>query len=585
MFPQRLAVAVLASIALARAAVLPRNEVGVGRHGAVVTEVAQCSDIGLEMLLVGGSAADAIIAAGLCVGTINAFHSGIGGGGFLLARSGPGQYETIDFRETAPAAASETMFVDSPNKTASTIGGLAVGTPGEIAGWHLLWERHGRLPWAALFQPAIRLARFGFAVPADLAAALDAEEYPFLLSDPLWAETYAPNGTLLKEGETCFRTRFADALEVIANEGPQGFYSGSIAENIVKASQGAGGVLITDDLANYSAIVRAPNNITYRDKARIFSTVAPSSGTVVLSTLKVFEGFNGSAQLGEAGINETTHRLIQATKFGYGERTGYGDPAYTANVTELELESLQPETVEAVRSLIADNETFTPSYYDPSGYIVLDDHGTSHLAAVDEYGGAVSLTTTVNLYWGSQVMTEDGIVLNDEMDDFSSPGLTNAFGFAPSPVNFIRPGKRPTSSIASSIAEDINTGDLLIATGSAGGSRIITATLQNLHFHLDRGYNATQAVHTARFHDQLGESTLFEGLWNSTDNGANDAQASSKGVTPYDNSTVAYLIGLGYNVTSEDVTGSTSHVIVRSADGTLEAANDPRKSAGGGAAY
>ena len=152
-------------------------------------------------------------------------------------------------------------------------------------------------------------------------------------------------------------------------------------------------------------------------------------------------------------------------------------------------------------------------------------------------------------------------------------------------TNFIRPGKRPTSSIASSIAEDINTGDLLIATGSAGGSRIITATLQNLHFHLDRGYNATQAVHTARFHDQLGESTLFEGLWNSTDNGANYAQASSKGVTPYDNSTVVYLIGLGYNVTSEDVTGSTSHVIVRSADGTLEAANDPRKSAGGGAAY
>ena len=135
-------------------------------------------------------------------------------------------------------------------------------------------------------------------------------------------------------------------------------------------------MLTTDDLANYSAIVRAPNNITYRNKARIFSTVAPSSGTVVLSTLKVFEGFNGSAQLGEAGINETTHQLIQATKFGYGERTGYGDPAYTANVTELELESLQPETVEAVRSLIADNETFTPSYYDPSGYIVLDDHGT-----------------------------------------------------------------------------------------------------------------------------------------------------------------------------------------------------------------
>ncbi|TRM65849.1 gamma-glutamyltranspeptidase [Schizophyllum amplum] len=579
MFSTRLAVAVLASIALSRAAVLPRNQVGVGRHGAVVSEVAQCSDIGLEMLLVDHC-------DGLCVGTINAFHSGIGGGGFMIVRSGPSEYETIDFRETAPAAANETMYVDSADPTASTVGGLAVGVPGEIAGWHLLWKRHGRLPWPVLFQPAIRLARYGFAVPADLAAALDADAYPFLLEDPLWAETYAPNGTLLTEGETCYRTRFADALEIIALEGPDGFYKGSVAKRMSAAAQETGGILTTDDLANYTALVRAPNNITYRDQTRIFSTVAPSSGTVVLSALKVFEGFDGGAQLGEPDINATTHRLIQATKFGYGERTGYGDPAFTANVTDLEAASLEPGTIEDVQSLIVDDETFTPSYYDPDEYIVLDDHGTSHIAAVDEYGGAVSLTTTVNLYWGSQVMTEDGIILNDEMDDFSSPASPTRLASHPAPSTiFGDPGKRPQSSIASSIAEDVETGELVIATGSAGGSRIITATLQNLHFHLDRGYNATQAVHTARFHDQLGESTLFEGLYNATDGGANYALAAAKGVTPFDNSTVAYLVGLGYNVSSQDVSGSTSHVIVRSKDGTLEAANDPRKSAGGGSAY
>jgi gamma-glutamyltranspeptidase / glutathione hydrolase len=169
------------------------------------------------------------------------------------------------------------------------------------------------------------------------------------------------------------------------------------------------------------------------------------------------------------------------------------------------------------------------------------------------------------------------------MDDFSSPGLTNAFGFAPSPVNFIRPFKRPQSSIASSIAEDLDTGELVIVTGSAGGSRIITATLQNLHNVLDNGATANQSVHTARWHDQLGLETLYEipadgSLWNGT-------LTRDYGLPGIDNGTLEYLRGLGYNLTSQTTTGSVGHVIVRNADGTYEAANDPRKSAGGGSAY
>lgn len=234
--------------------------------------------------------------------------------------TGNASYEMIDFRETMPALGNETMFANSTDKTASTIGGLAVGAPGEIRGWQTLHERHGKLPWAFLFEPAILLARNGFRVNIDLADALSEELYPFLVSDPLWAESYAPNGTLLKEGDTVYRKRYANALSVIANEGPDAFYNGSLSANISAAAISAGGILSESDLANYTAIIRTPSNITYRDKYRIFSTVAPSSGSVVLSALKIFEGFSGNASVGaeyvsedDPGYNLTTHRIIQVS--------------------------------------------------------------------------------------------------------------------------------------------------------------------------------------------------------------------------------------------------------------------------------
>ncbi|KAF9021815.1 gamma-glutamyltranspeptidase [Hymenopellis radicata] len=578
----RTAIWLLAVTAFAYASVLPRNADQKGKNGAVVSEVAECSDVGVGMLMRGGSAADAIIATGLCVGTINAFHCGIGGGGFMLVRSqgkhGRASYETIDFRETMPALGNETMYSNNTNPTASTVGGLSVGVPGELRGWQTLHARHGKLAWAELFQPAIRLARYGFTVTQDLEDAL-ASSYPFLTADPLWAETYAPNGTLARKGSTLYRKRYAKTLETLALHGADAFYKGPLAERTSTAARAAGGILTPADLANYTAIVRSPNNITYRGRFRIFSTVAPSSGSVVLSALRIFDAYAGDTE-----TDLRTHQLIQATKFAYGQRTNFGDPAFTKNVTRLEKTYLTEEVVEKVREMLPQNTTYVAKYYDPASYQVLSDNGTSHMVAVDKDGNAVSLTTTVNLYWGSQVMTEDGIILNDEMDDFSSPGLSNSFGFAPSPVNFIRPFKRPQSSIASSIAEDLHTGQLIMATGSAGGSRIITATLQNLHHHLDLRLSAEEAAYTPRWHEQLGPSTLFEGLYNESDTTFYEAGVQL-GIAAFSNSTVGYLMGLGYNVSGEAYSGSTSHVIVRDADGVFEAANDPRKSAGGGSAY
>ena len=264
--------------------------------------------------------------------------------------------------------------------------------------------------------------------------------------------------------------------------------------------------------------------------------------------------------------------VVQATKFAYGQRATFGDPAFTTNVTELEKSYLTDAVASAARSKILDNTTFTPAYYDPSGYYPSREAGTSHLATADGSGMAVSLTTTVNLIWGSRVMTPNGIILNDEMDDFSSPGQVNAFGFAASPVNYIRPGKRPQSSISSTLVEDGETGELIMATGSAGGSRIITATLQELYHYIDQGLNATQCTRHPRWHDQLGTSTIFE------------YYDPSQGLQGYSNETVAYFKSLGYNVSFAGG-ASTSHVIARLPDGQLLAASDPRKSAGQGAAF
>ncbi|KAJ7265204.1 gamma-glutamyltranspeptidase [Mycena rebaudengoi] len=549
-----------------------------GIHGAVATEVAECSNIGVDMMKAGGTSADAIIASALCVGVIAAYHSGIGGGGFMLIRFPTSDethtYEMIDFRETAPAAANETMFVTNSTtpETLSTIGGLAVGVPGELRGLEMLHQRHGRLPWKTLFQPAIVLARDGFLVNVDLASAINVQGANFIPKDPLWAEVYAPNGTLLQEGATAYRKRYAETLSMIAEHGADTFYTGRIATNIAEASFARGGILTTHDLTNYTALIREPLNITYRG-SRIFSTVAPSSGAVVLSTLKVFEGYQGNFTDSDPEINVTTHRLIEATKFAYGQRTQYGDPAFTSNVTDLEDFYLTDAAVEDVRSRIVDNQTFPVQYYDPENYTLLDDHGTSHLAAMDKNGMTISLTTTVNIFWGSQVMTTDGIILNDEMDDFSSPGQVNSFGFQPSPINFIRPGKRPQSSIASSIAEDLVTGEVTIATGSAGGSRIITATLQELYHFLDQGLTPAECTHHPRWHDQLNGFTFYE------------VGGSSLGVPDFPNGTVAYLASLGYNMTTENLTGSTSHVVARAPNGTITAASDPRKAAGRGAAF
>ncbi|KAH8904853.1 gamma-glutamyltransferase 1 [Coniochaeta sp. PMI_546] len=528
--------------------------------GAVASESAVCSKIGTALLKEGGNAVDALVGTVFCIGVVGMYHSGIGGGGFMIVRSKNGSYENIDFRETAPAAAFEDMYNNNTN--ASLFGGLASGVPGELRGLEYVHQHYGILPWKKVVQPAIKTARYGFEVTADLVRYMDSvtPNGKFLTDDPTWAIDFAPRGHRVRLGETMTRKRYADTLEVIAEEGAGAFYTGAIANATISALRKANGTMTLADLRNYTVAIRIPAQITYRGY-KLSSCSAPAGGTVALSALKIVEGYSDFGD--PASINLTTHRLDEAIRFAYGERGNLGDPTFSPNLTAYQASMLSGKTAAEIRSKIFDFTTQNVSWYDPAGIESLETPGTSHVVTADANGMAVSLTTTVNLLFGSQLMVpETGVIMNNEQNDFSIPNTTNAFGYIPSPANFIRPGKRPLSSISPVIIET-NDGKLYFVVGAAGGSRIITSTIQNVHDVLDQNMTTPQALAQPRLHDQLVPNQVsFE--------------------YAYDNSTVAYMKSLGHVVTWVAPGQSTAQGLRLLPNGTFEAAGEPRQVASGG---
>lgn len=415
-------------------------------------------------------------------------------------------------------------------------------------------------------QGAINTARFGWNVTHDLvrymASANASAQVPnFLCAEPAWALDFCPNGTLVGLGDVITRKRYADTLETIANKGPDALYTGAIAETMIAALQAANGTMTLEDLANYTVGIGPVDNITYGDYT-LFSTSAPSSGGIVLSTLNTLSGY--SDFFSPESINISTHRMDEAMRFAYAARSDFGDPAFVANLSVFEQELLLPELGADVRAKISNTQTFNVSYYDPKGFEILNTPGTSQISVADASGMAISLTTTVNLLFGSNlIVPETGIIMNNEMNDFSIPGSSNAFGYIPSPANYIRPGKRPLSSISPVIAEFTNNRTLYYVIGAAGGSRIITANIQNLINVLNRNMTVPQALAQPRLHDQLVPSQVsFE--------------------YAYDNETVAYMKSLGCNVTWIAPGQSTAQGVRITPNGTFEAAGEPRQLNSGG---
>ncbi|KAI1769776.1 gamma-glutamyltranspeptidase [Hypoxylon cercidicola] len=535
---------------------------GSGRRGAVASESRVCSEIGIDLLAQGGNAVDAWVGTQLCVGVIGMYHSGLGGGGFALVRDSHGNYTVIDYRESAPSAAYEDMYKD--NIMGSVWGGLAVGVPGELRGLEYAHTNFGVLPWKTVVQPAAAVARRGFTVGEDLVRYMEfglmIANWNFLVEDPSWAQDFAPDGKLVKLGDTMTRKRYAETLEMIAEHGPDVFYTGPMADATIRYIQQYNGTMTSKDMSSYKAVIRDAVSISYRGY-KLYSSGVPSSGAVCLSTLKTMEGYDATDMA--ADTNLTLHRFDESMRFAYGAHQALGDPAFVSDMPRLEAAMLDEAHAAEVRSRIRDDSTQPVENYDPRRVYSPEHHGTSHVSTADAGGMAVSSTTTVNLLFGSLLMVpETGVVLNDEMNDFSIPGVRNEFGYAPSPANYVRAGKRPLSSITPVIVEHPDSSSsvniLAAVVGAAGGSRIISATTQVLWHILERGASAASAVAEPRFHDQLmPDEVAFE--------------------YGFDNATVASMKDKGHNVTWVREGFSSVQAIRVREDGVFEAAGETRQ--------
>ncbi|KAJ3337076.1 hypothetical protein HDU91_001579, partial [Kappamyces sp. JEL0680] len=347
---------------------------------------------------------------------------------------------SINFRETAPGASFTDMYKKDPMLAQK--GALSIGVPGELRGLEAAWKRYGVLPWPRLLAPSVDLARNGWQINKRLAASIQGSAAD-LLADPAFREMVAPQGVLLKEGDWIKRPAFADTLQEIGDKGVDVFYTGWIGEEIVKTVQAKGGILTRKDLAAYQPVFEVPLIGTFRG-ATVVTAPPPASGAVLLSLLNILETFDDVAL--DTGLD--SHRMIEAFKHGYAQRGFYGDPTDPVyrNISEIARHFTQKATGQQVARLVVDNTTFPVEYYAPE-FDVLENHGTMHVSVLTASGEGVALTSTVNLSFGSKIMDpKTGIILNDEMDDFSIPGVPNAFGLAPSPYNYIQPGKRPLSS-------------------------------------------------------------------------------------------------------------------------------------------
>ncbi|KAJ7084375.1 gamma-glutamyltranspeptidase [Mycena belliarum] len=521
------------------------------RNGAVATENIHCSNVGVDILKAGGNAVDAAIAATFCTGTVNMFSSGIGGGGFMTVRippSHPGESSevfNIDFRETAPALANSTMF--PPHSNASLFGGLSVGVPGEIRGLEEAHRRWGSLPWKTLIEPSVTLAS-GWTVQKELAQRIT--WFPSLmLENPDFRAVFAPGGTFLREGEVIKRSNYSRTLATIASEGPDAFYKGAIADSLIKKVRATGGILSHADLENYTVKVEHALQGTYRGR-KVYTTHAPGSGPVLLHMLNLIERFPMTAR---TPLN--VHRAVEVLKFGFAARTKICDPAFNNNTNRIDEISTQ-EFADRIAANITDDQTHPPEYYGGE-YDIKADHGTSHTSVVDKNGMAVSLTSTVNLIFGSQVMDpETGVLLNNEMDDFSIPGTPNGFGLWPSPYNYPAPGKRPLSSTAPTIIENQD-GSFFAAVGGSGGSRIFGAVFQVL-LNLGWGLDASAAVEYFRLHTQLYPPVV-------------DADAG------YPADVLAGLRARGHTLAETGPLAAVVQIVLQQADGQIFAASDSRK--------
>jgi gamma-glutamyltranspeptidase/glutathione hydrolase len=466
----------------------------------VVSAKAEATQVGLDILRRGGNAVDAAIAVHFALAVTLPSAGNIGGGGFMVVRGTDGEVHTYDYRERAPLAATEDMYLDAegdPIEGLSWYGWKAIGTPGSVAGMALVHERHGTLPWKDLVEPAVRLAEEGFVVDPFTWGYLSGDEAD-IRRFPGAAAILYPGGDPPAIGDTLRQPALAHTLRLIAEQGADAFYRGEIADSIANAMAANGGLVTKEDLASYEAKERPPVTFDYRGYT-IHSMGPPSSGGLTMMwLLEQLETFDMSRYPFHSAAS--VHRIVEAMRRAYGERNVLlGDPDFADIPDEAWQEGYGTALAATIDTLRATpSAEIRPELF--ATVLPEESSETTHFSIVAPDGSAVASTTTINGGFGSY-MTVAGFFLNNEMDDATiKPGVANAYGLVQGRANAIEPGKRPLSAMTPTIVE--KDGRVKFVLGTPGGSTIITSVAQVLIDAIDYGMTLTEANDAKRIHHQ-----------------------------------------------------------------------------------
>ncbi len=531
-----------------------KARVTTSRQAMVVSGSPIASEVGRSILQQGGNAVDAAVAVGFALAVVHPEAGNIGGGGFMIIRPREGKVQALDYREIAPGLATRDMY-RSAGEDGSVTGHLSAGVPGAVAGLTEAHRRYGRLPLAAVIQPAIRLALEGFTVD-DYRSRSIGEDSARLVLFPASRTTFLPADRPPQPGSTFRQPELGATLEAIHDSGAAGFYSGRVAELLVAEMKRGGGIISLKDLAGYRAVWRSPIEITYRGYT-IYSMPPASSGGVTMGEiLNIMEGFSPLPRFGSAAL---IHREAEAMRRAFTDRNTYlGDPAFVRNPID---RLLSKQYAADLRRQIGERASPTPVFEPaPAG-----GSSTTHYSVVDAEGNAVSCTTTLNNSYGSAVtVTGAGFLLNDEMDDFAtSPGEPNMYGLVQGEANAIAPGKRMLSAMTPSIVLNPEK-QLYLVVGTPGGPRIITMVYHVISNVIDHRMTLADAVTAPRMHHQGLPDTLM---------------VETNGFPPQ---TLDSLRSRGHAVLEDGKWGDVEGII-RTTQG-WEGVSDPRLG-GGGAGY
>ena len=554
-------------------------------NGMVVTSQKIASDVGVDILKQGGNAIDAAVAVGYAMAVVHPCCGNLGGGGFATLHLADGRDLFLNFRERAPYAATETMYLDDKGeviKGASLRGYLAVGVPGTVMGLDTLLEKYGSLPRDVVMAPAIKLAEEGYVLDQGDADILARGTEAFA-AEPNVAAIFLKDGKPYQAGDRLVQKQLAATLRMISAEGSAAFYNGPFAEKLAYTIHDHGGIISPNDLASYRVTEDPPVRCTYRGYEIISSPPPSSGGTTICLILNILEDY----KMAELGWNSAQgiHDMVEAMRHAFVDRNFLlGDPEFVDNPLN---KLLSKDYAAEIRTRINPDKASTSEEVQP-GVPPHEGTQTTHFSVVDAKGNAIGITYTINAYFGAKVIAGDtGFFLNDEMDDFTiKPGVANMFGLVQGKANAIAPGKRPLSSMSPTIVK--KDGKVFMVLGSPGGSRIITIVTQAILNVIDHGMTIQEAVNAPRIHHQwLPDVVAVEPFALSPDTSKKlEEMGYALKVQSEWGAAEAILIGPAETAADETQSSGNDAMATRKpVPGLLYGGHDARRPAGGVSAY